>query len=74
MPTEQIGKYEVEYEASRLSEEGGWAAFVAVFGESDNPAHRKEIVARKRVALESSFDSEEAALAAARAAAGQMLE
>lgn len=62
MPTEQIGKYEIEYEATALPENAGWAAYVAVFGESDNPAHRKEVVARKRVAVDKTFDSEESAL------------
>lgn len=74
MTTEQIGKYEIDYEAAELPDEGGWAAYVAVFGQSDNPAHRKCIVERKRVALESRFDSEDTALAAAREHAVALLE
>lgn len=73
MPMEQVGKYEVEYEAGSLPDGAGWAAYVAVFGASDNPAHRKIIVARKRVALEEVFDSEAAALTAAQRIAGEML-
>ena len=74
MAIEQVGKYEIEYEAEALPETAGWAAYVAVYGESDNPAHRKEIVARKRVALESVFDSETAALDEAHRLALLMLE
>ena len=62
MAAEQAGKYEIEYEAVALPESAGWAAFVAVFGESENPAHRKEVIARKRVAVDQTFDTEEAAL------------
>ncbi len=74
MAIEQIGKYEIEYEAEALPEAAGWAAYVAVYGESDNPAHRKEVVARKRVALESTFSSEEVALEEAHRLALAMLE
>ncbi|MBC7413720.1 MAG: hypothetical protein H7327_02160 [Herminiimonas sp.] len=74
MPIEQIGKYEIEYESEALPDDAGWAAFVAVYGESENPAHRKEIVARKRVALEASFNNEAAALDEARRIARSMLE
>lgn len=62
MAVEQIGQYEIAYEAEALPEASGWAAYVAIYGESDNPAHRKVIVARKRVALEAVFASEAAAL------------
>ena len=74
MAIEQVGKYEIEYEAEALPEASGWAPYVAVYGESDNPAHRKEIVARKRVALESVFDTEAAALDEAHRLALLMLE
>ena len=62
MAIEQIGQYEIAFEAEALPQASGWAAYVAVYGESDNPAHRKVIVARKRVALEAAFASEAAAL------------
>ncbi len=74
MAIEQIGKYEIDYEAEALPEAAGWAAFVAVYGESDNPAHRKEIVARKRVAVETVFSTEAAALDEAHRQALAMLE
>jgi hypothetical protein len=74
MTIEIIGKYEIDFEAEALPADAGWAAYVAVFGASDNPAHRKCIVERKRVAIESRFDSEEAALSAAREHAIAMLE
>ena len=57
-----------------LPADAGWAAYAAVFGASDNPAHRKSIIARKRVALETAFTTEEAALAAAREHAIAMLD
>lgn len=74
MGIEQVGKYEIEYEAEALPENAGWAAYVTVHGASDNPAHRKEIVARKRVALESAFATEDAALEEAHRHALAMLE
>lgn len=74
MAIEQIGKYEIEYEAEALPEAAGWAAYVAVYGASDNPAHRKEIMPRKRVALETAFSSAEAALDEAHRLALAMLE
>ena len=74
MAIEQVGKYEIEYEAEALPESAGWAAYVAVYGESDNPAHRKEIVARKRVALETVFSSEASALDEAHRLALALLE
>ncbi|MBC7575102.1 MAG: hypothetical protein H7244_12310 [Herminiimonas sp.] len=74
MPIETIGKYEIDFEAEALPADAGWAAYAAVFGASDNPAHRKSIIARKRVALETAFTTEEAALAAAREHAIAMLD
>lgn len=74
MAIEQIGKYEIDYEAEALPEEAGWAAYVAVYGESDNPAHRKEIIARKRVAVETAFASEADALDQAHKIALTLLE
>lgn len=73
MTTEQIGDYEIDFEAMLLPEDAGWAAYVAIFGASDNPAHRRSIFERKRVELESHFETEEAALAAARAHAVTLL-
>ncbi len=74
MTTEQFGNYEIECEAMPLPDGAGWGAYVAVFGASDNPAHRHGIIERKRVELESRFDTEEAALSAARAHAVTLLE
>ena len=74
MAIEQIGKYEIEFEAEALPDASGWAAYVTVHGESDNPARRKEIVARKRVALETVFASEAAAFEEAHRLALVMLE
>jgi hypothetical protein len=74
MTIEIIGKYEIDFEAEALPADAGWAAYVSVFGASDNPAHRKCIIERKRVAIEARFDSEAAALAAAREQAVALLE
>ena len=65
MPIEQVGKYEIEYEAESLPDDGGWVAYVAVFGASENPAHRNTILPRKRVDVTETFGTEEAALEAA---------
>lgn len=73
MPTEHIGKYEIDYEAAALAEGAGWAAYVTIYGKSDNPAHRKEVVARQRVALNDVFGSDSEALAAAQRIAVQMV-
>lgn len=62
MPTEQVGKYEIEYEACPLPDDNGWAAYVTIFGHSDNPAHRNNIIPRQRVGLEQIFDNETTAL------------
>lgn len=73
MPTEQSGKYEIDYEASALPDNAGWAAYVAVFSQSENPAHRNSIVPRKRVAVEEMFADEASALAAAQRIGQAML-
>ena len=73
MPTQRSGKYEIEYEASALPDNTGWAAYVAVFSESDNPAHRNSIMPRKRVAVEETFADEASALAAAQRIGQSML-
>ena len=73
MPIELVGKYEIDFEAVRLAEDAGWAAYAAVFGASENPAHRNEIVPRKRVAVETVFETEEQALAAAHESALALL-
>lgn len=65
MPIEQVGKYEIEYEAAALPDDGGWAAYVAVFGASDNPAHRNSIMPRERVGVAETFKTEAEALEAA---------
>ena len=73
MPTEQIGDYEIELTGERLTDVDGWAAFVSVYGPSTNPMHRNALVPHQRVAVEQVFETEEAALAAARVAALAML-
>ncbi len=74
MPTEQCGKYEIEYEAGALADNAGWAAYVAIFSPSDNPAHRNSIVPRKRVAVEEVFADEASALEAAHRIGQAMLQ
>ena len=74
MPTEQAGKYEIEYEAGVLPEDAGWAAYVAIFIPSENPAHRNNVVPRKRVAVDEVFADEASALAAAQRIGKEMLD
>ena len=73
MPTEQIGKFEIEYEAAALPDNAGWAAYVAIFSESDNPAHRNNVVPRERVAVGEVFADETSAVAAAQRIGQAML-
>lgn len=74
MPTEQLGEYEIDYSAVRLTDVEGWAAYVTIYGPSPNPMHRNNIVPAQRVAVEHVFDTEAAAAEAARKAALAMLE
>ena len=74
MPTEQAGKYEIEFEAEALPDNAGWAAYVGIHGHSDNPAHMNSIVPRKRVAVEEVFADEASALATARRIGQEMLQ
>ncbi|MBC7455826.1 MAG: hypothetical protein H7335_19460 [Massilia sp.] len=74
MPTEQVGQYEIDFSAVRLTDVDGWAAYVTVYGPSPNPMHRNSIVPAQRVAVEQVFDTEAAAEAAAHKAALAMLD
>ena len=74
MPTEQVGQYEIDFSAIRLTDVDGWAAYVTVYGPSPNPMHRNSIVPAQRVAVEQVFDTEAAAEAEAHKAALAMLD
>ncbi|MET0961891.1 MAG: hypothetical protein ABWY05_03615 [Noviherbaspirillum sp.] len=74
MATEQIGDYEIEYTGVHLVEAEGWGAWVEIFGPSPNPMHRKPVFPSQRVAVETSFGSEQEAEQEARRIAHEMVE
>jgi hypothetical protein len=74
MPSEQIGKYEIEYAGVQLANSENWGAQVAIFGPSSNPMHRTPLFPEQRVSIESVFPSREAAEAEARKVALSMIE
>ena len=74
MPSEQIGKYEIEYTGVQLANSENWGAHVAIFGPSTNPMHRTPLFPEQRVSIESEFPSREAAEAEARKVALSMIE
>ena len=74
VPTEQLGEYEIDYSAVRMTDVDGWAAHVAVYGPSPNPMHRNSIVPEQRVAVEHVFATEAEAEAEAHKAALALLE
>jgi hypothetical protein len=80
MPSEQIGKYEIEYSGMQLQSANeepaskGWGAYVTVYGPSLNPMHRNIVFPQHRVAVDTVFPTEEAAEIEARQAAIAMLK
>ena len=74
MATEQIGDYEIEYTGVHIPETEGWAAWVEVFGPSPNPMHRQPVIPSQRVAVETSFGSQQEAEQEARRIALEMVE
>jgi len=75
MPIEQLGDYEVEYSGVKLpSDNGDWAANVAIFGPSTNPMHRNPVFPSQRVLIDTVFPDEKSAEQEARKAAVAMLE
>jgi hypothetical protein len=77
MHTERLGHYEVELSARQLIHNGGWAAFAAIHTLADDPATAPDdadaVFPEQRVADETVFASEAAAIAGAREAALAML-
>jgi hypothetical protein len=74
MATEQVGDYEIDYQGVRLPEGEGWGAYVTIYAPSTNPMHRNSIVPTQRVAVDHTFETEDAAAAEARAAGLAMLD
>jgi len=74
MAIEQIGDYEIEYSGVHLVESNGWAAWVEIFGPSHNPMHRQPVFPAQRVAVETSFASQQEAEREARRIAIGMIE
>jgi len=73
MPTETHGDYEIEYQGQFMADVDAWAAFVTVYGPSDNPMHRKTVIPAQRVSVEQVFASEEQAATEALRVARTML-
>ena len=61
MPSEHIGRYEVEYFAVKLTQRQVWTAHVAIFGPSRNPMHRQCVFPDQRVCVEHTYPSKEEA-------------
>lgn len=84
MQTERLGHYEVELSARQFIHNGGWAAFAAIHAHADEPlaqhgGHDEHgghaaVFPEQRVADETVFASESAAIAGARKAALAVLE
>ena len=66
MPTEYIGEYLVEYGGEPLRIGKGWAAYLAIYDVTRNPAFRAAILPKHRVCLDTEFITEEAAAERAR--------
>lgn len=66
MPTEYIGDYLVEYSGEPLRFSKGWAAYLAIYDVTRNPAFRASIFPKHRVCLDTVFLTEEAATERAR--------
>jgi len=66
MPTETIGDYLVEYGGEPLKVVEGWAAYLAIYDVTRNPAFRASLIPKQRVCLETVFSREEAAAERAR--------
>jgi hypothetical protein len=66
MPTEYIGEYLVEYGGEPLCLGKGWAAYLAIYDVSRNPAFRVSLFPKRRVCLDIEFGTEEAAAERAR--------
>ncbi|MFX1761862.1 hypothetical protein PWP93_04550 [Paraburkholderia sp. A1RI-2L] len=76
MHTEKLGHYEVELSARQFIHNGGWAAFAAIHdphGGRGEQTGCAAVLPEQRVADETVFASEAAAIAGARKAALAML-
>jgi hypothetical protein len=74
MPSEQIGKYEIEYSGAQLHASTEWGSFVTIYGPSLNPMHRNTIFSPQRVSVDSVFSTQAAAEAEARKVAIAMVK
>lgn len=66
MPSEQIGRYEIEFSGVQLADGKEWVAHVAIFGPSHNPMHRNSIFPEQRVSVEHTYPNQQEAEAEAR--------
>lgn len=73
MPSRTVEHYVLEFSGELLPEGERWGAFVAILGPSSNPMHMTPIVAKRRVATETTFSDQHAAEAEADQAATALL-
>ena len=73
MPYQNIGDYEIEYEAVQVPGTEQWTAYLTVYGPSKNPMHRNVVFPHQQIAVTQSFSSKEAAEAEAQAVAHTLL-
>lgn len=73
MPYQNIGDYEIEYEAVQVPGTEQWTPYLTIYGPSKNPMHRNVVFPRQQVAVTQSFSGKEAAEAEAQAVAHTLL-
>lgn len=74
MQSGKIGDHDIEYEAVQVAGTEQWAAYLAIYGPSNNPMHRNNIFPHQHVCVNETFMSREEAEAGALAAAETLLK
>ncbi|HWU97098.1 MAG TPA: hypothetical protein VN114_01175 [Oxalicibacterium sp.] len=74
MQSGKIGDHDIEYEAVQVAGTKQWAAYLAIYGPSNNPMHRNNIFPHQHVCVNETFMSREEAEAGALAAAETLLK
>jgi hypothetical protein len=73
MQIETLGQYQLELSAMQSIQNGGWTAYAAVRSLAAAPADDADILPYQRVASETQFASEAAAIAKARSVALEVI-
>lgn len=73
MPTEVLGRYQIELSAMQLIQNGGWVAYLAIRTEAEDPGVQYDVLSYQHVADDAVFESRAAAIAGARGAALALL-